>query len=139
MPPSDRPRPPRPTGRRAPGMAPVLPGCFGTLPPGFAGRDHGTRVHPQGAWDGSPGPTGWIPPIRSSPRSRPTTTPRWARYFESLDRSLVSGTAPRAIDRYAAEDAWAHRTTGHPTRTSGVPYALARAVAQALPPAGALT
>ncbi|MFF4099585.1 alpha-N-acetylglucosaminidase [Streptomyces sp. NPDC001903] len=64
--------------------------------------------------------------------------PRWARYFDSLDRALVSGAAPRPVDWYAVEDAWAHRTTGHPTRPSGDPYALARAVADALPPAGAL-
>ncbi|MGW2996767.1 alpha-N-acetylglucosaminidase C-terminal domain-containing protein [Streptomyces sp. NPDC001193] len=65
--------------------------------------------------------------------------PRWARYFASLDRALVSGAAPRAIDRYAVEDAWAPRTTGRLTRPSGDPYALARAVADALPPAGGRT
>ena len=65
--------------------------------------------------------------------------PRWARYFASLDRALVSGAAPQAIDWYAVEDGWAHRTTAHPTEPSGDPYALARAVADALPPAGART
>ncbi|MFF4994922.1 alpha-N-acetylglucosaminidase TIM-barrel domain-containing protein [Streptomyces sp. NPDC000656] len=32
---------------RALGMTPVLPGCFGPVPPGFAGRDPGARVHPR--------------------------------------------------------------------------------------------
>ncbi|MFB7782898.1 alpha-N-acetylglucosaminidase [Streptomyces vinaceus] len=69
--------------------------------------------------------------------------PRWARYFASLDKALVSGTAPEAIDWYTVEDAWAHRTTGRTTgpatEPSGDPYALAGAVAQALPPADART
>ncbi|MEU9177214.1 alpha-N-acetylglucosaminidase [Streptomyces sp. NPDC048550] len=65
--------------------------------------------------------------------------PRWARYFASLDRALVSGEAPEAIDWYAVEEAWARRTGSRPTEPSGDPYALARAVAEALPPADART
>ncbi|MFE3582198.1 hypothetical protein [Streptomyces vinaceus] len=67
----------------------------------------------------------------------------WARYFASLDKALVSGTAPEAIDWYAVENAWAHRTTGRTTgpatEPSGDPYALAGAVARALPAADART
>ncbi|MFF1494694.1 alpha-N-acetylglucosaminidase C-terminal domain-containing protein [Streptomyces sp. NPDC058304] len=65
--------------------------------------------------------------------------PRWARYFASPDRALVSGEAPETIDWYAVEEAWARRTSSHPTEPSGDPYALARAVADALPPADART
>ncbi|MFF3862674.1 alpha-N-acetylglucosaminidase [Streptomyces sp. NPDC002209] len=65
--------------------------------------------------------------------------PRWARYFASLDRALVSGGAPEEIDWYAVEEAWTRRTSAHPTEPSGDPYALARAVADALPPADART
>ncbi|WP_327070640.1 alpha-N-acetylglucosaminidase [Kitasatospora sp. NBC_01302] len=37
---------------RALGMTPVLPGFFGTVPPGFAERNPGARVVPQGSWVG---------------------------------------------------------------------------------------
>ncbi|MGW2997434.1 alpha-N-acetylglucosaminidase TIM-barrel domain-containing protein, partial [Streptomyces sp. NPDC001193] len=46
---------------RALGMTPVLPGSFGTVPPGFAERNPGARVHPQGTWDGFARPD-WLDP-----------------------------------------------------------------------------
>ncbi|MFJ5547966.1 alpha-N-acetylglucosaminidase TIM-barrel domain-containing protein [Streptomyces sp. NPDC093225] len=57
---------------------------------------------------------------------------RWKAYFASLDKSLVDGTVPQDVDWFALEDSWAKRTTSHPTRPSGDPYALAMAVAEAL-------
>ncbi|MEV7416791.1 alpha-N-acetylglucosaminidase [Streptomyces sp. NPDC089919] len=57
---------------------------------------------------------------------------RWKTYFASLDEALVGGAAPRQIDWFALEDAWAKRTTKHPTEPSGDPYALATSVAEAL-------
>ncbi|MFC7303076.1 alpha-N-acetylglucosaminidase [Streptomyces monticola] len=46
---------------RALGMTPVLPGCFGTVPPGFADRNPGARVVPQGDWMGLRRPD-WLDP-----------------------------------------------------------------------------
>lgn len=43
------------------GMAPVLPGYFGTVPDGFAGRNAGAHVVPQGTWHGFARP-GWLDP-----------------------------------------------------------------------------
>ncbi|MFJ6793022.1 alpha-N-acetylglucosaminidase [Streptomyces sp. NPDC091268] len=61
---------------------------------------------------------------------------RWASYFASLEEALVRRAAPRAIDWHAFEEAWARRTTRHPDRPSGDPYALAARVAASLPAAG---
>ncbi|MFD3807025.1 alpha-N-acetylglucosaminidase [Streptomyces sp. NPDC058619] len=63
--------------------------------------------------------------------------PRWELYFGSLEEALVGGTAPREIDWHAEEEAWARRTTRHPDRPSGDPYALAAGVAAFLPAAAA--
>ena len=60
---------------------------------------------------------------------------RWAAYFASLDRALSTGRAPAPIDWFAMEDAWARRTDALPTEPAGDPLTLARAVAQAVPPA----
>ncbi|MET9363364.1 alpha-N-acetylglucosaminidase [Streptomyces sp. NPDC006632] len=43
------------------GMSPVLPGYFGTVPPGFTDREPGARVVPQGVWGGFPRPD-WLDP-----------------------------------------------------------------------------
>ncbi|MGW4684037.1 alpha-N-acetylglucosaminidase [Streptomyces sp. NPDC004244] len=61
--------------------------------------------------------------------------PRWAAYFKTLDEALVTKTAPPQIDWHAFEEAWARRTTGHPSGAkgpSGDPHALATAVAELL-------
>ncbi|MCY0942093.1 alpha-N-acetylglucosaminidase [Streptomyces antarcticus] len=63
--------------------------------------------------------------------------PRWELYFDSLEEALAGGTAPREIDWHAEEEAWARRTTRHPDRPSGDPYALAAAIAVSLPAAAA--
>ncbi|MFJ3583600.1 alpha-N-acetylglucosaminidase [Streptomyces sp. NPDC090127] len=46
---------------RALGMTPVLPGFFGTVPPGFADRNPGAVTVPQGRWVGFPRPD-WLDP-----------------------------------------------------------------------------
>ncbi|MBW5486981.1 alpha-N-acetylglucosaminidase, partial [Streptomyces bambusae] len=43
------------------GMTPVLPGYFGTVPPGFAARNTGASVVPQGDWAGFDRPD-WLDP-----------------------------------------------------------------------------
>lgn len=43
------------------GMVPVLPGYFGTVPPGFADRAPGARTVPQGTWMGFDRPD-WLDP-----------------------------------------------------------------------------
>ncbi|TQK44053.1 alpha-N-acetylglucosaminidase [Streptomyces sp. SLBN-118] len=43
------------------GMHPVLPGYFGTVPDGFAARNPGARVVPQGTWNGLRRPD-WLDP-----------------------------------------------------------------------------
>ncbi|MDN3297347.1 alpha-N-acetylglucosaminidase [Streptomyces ficellus] len=43
------------------GMAPVLPGYFGTVPDGFADRNPGARTVPQGVWAGLRRPD-WLDP-----------------------------------------------------------------------------
>ncbi|MFE4869023.1 alpha-N-acetylglucosaminidase [Streptomyces sp. NPDC056682] len=43
------------------GMTPVLPGYFGTVPPGFAARNPGAHVVPQGGWVGFNRPD-WLDP-----------------------------------------------------------------------------
>lgn len=59
--------------------------------------------------------------------------PRWASYFASLEEALVRRAAPKVIDWHAFEDDWARRTTLHPDRPSGDPYALAAKIATTLP------
>ncbi|MCX5193045.1 alpha-N-acetylglucosaminidase [Streptomyces sp. NBC_00249] len=60
---------------------------------------------------------------------------RWEVYFGTLEEALERGTAPKAVDWYAFEEEWARRTTRHPARPAGDPYALAAGVAAALPAA----
>ncbi len=59
---------------RSLGMAPVLPGYFGTVPPGFAARNPGRPPSRRASGSGSTGPTGWTRPARSSTASPPPTT-----------------------------------------------------------------
>lgn len=47
------------------GMRPVLPGYFGTVPDGFATRNPGARVVPQGTWNGLRRPD-WLDPRTGS-------------------------------------------------------------------------
>ncbi|ROQ77878.1 alpha-N-acetylglucosaminidase [Streptomyces sp. CEV 2-1] len=47
------------------GMTPVLPGYFGTVPPGFADRNPGAHVVPQGDWVGFTRPD-WLDPRTES-------------------------------------------------------------------------
>ncbi|MFG2999921.1 alpha-N-acetylglucosaminidase [Streptomyces sp. NPDC048340] len=61
---------------------------------------------------------------------------RWASYFASLEEALVRRAAPRPIDWHAFEEEWARRTTRHPDRPEGDPYALAEQVAASLPATG---
>ncbi|MFD5372225.1 alpha-N-acetylglucosaminidase [Streptomyces sp. NPDC127103] len=58
--------------------------------------------------------------------------PRWAAYFASLDRALVTGTAPVAVDWFARDDAWARGHQRYPTTPTGDPFALAGEVRAAL-------
>ncbi|WP_329275878.1 alpha-N-acetylglucosaminidase [Streptomyces sp. NBC_00691] len=58
--------------------------------------------------------------------------PRWAAYFASLDRALVNGTQPVAVDWFARDDAWARGHQRYPTTPTGDPFALAGEVRAAL-------
>ncbi|MEY9946645.1 alpha-N-acetylglucosaminidase [Kitasatospora sp. GAS1066B] len=58
--------------------------------------------------------------------------PRWAAYFASLDAALASGGEPAAIDWFARDDAWAHRTTRYPSAPTGDLLTLARQVGDLL-------
>lgn len=58
--------------------------------------------------------------------------PRWATYFATLDRALVDGTAPAAVDWFAVDDAWARGHASYRTRPEGDPVALAGEVLSAL-------
>ncbi|WP_218952411.1 alpha-N-acetylglucosaminidase [Amycolatopsis anabasis] len=53
---------------------------------------------------------------------------RWQRYFDSLDRSLVTGQPPEAIDWFAFEDGWAHQRKAYPVRPTGDAYRTAAAI-----------
>ncbi|MEU9100816.1 alpha-N-acetylglucosaminidase [Streptomyces sp. NPDC048361] len=67
------------------GMSPVLPGYFGTVPPGFADRDPDARVVPQGVWGGFPRPD-WLDP-------RTDSFARVAQTFYDVQNELL-GAAP---------------------------------------------
>ena len=47
------------------GMTPVLPGYYGTVPPGFADRNPGARIVPQGDWVGFDRPD-WLDPTSAA-------------------------------------------------------------------------
>lgn len=66
------------------GITPVLPGYFGTVPPGFADKVGGARVVPQGDWVGFPRPD-WL-----DPTSAPYADVAKAFYDSSAARLGVS-------------------------------------------------
>lgn len=57
---------------------------------------------------------------------------RWKTYFTELTSALEAGRAPKAIDWFALEDAWAHGHERYPARPSGSAFALARRVREVL-------
>ncbi|MFD7234275.1 alpha-N-acetylglucosaminidase [Streptomyces syringium] len=72
------------------GMTPVLPGYFGTVPPGFASREPGARVIPQGDWGGFPRPD-WLDP-------RTAAFGRVARTFYKVQQELYGATSMYKMD-----------------------------------------
>lgn len=58
--------------------------------------------------------------------------PRWKRYFESLQQSLVTGIPPQRIDWFAMEHAWAVSRKRMPAGPDGDPWRLAAEVARRL-------
>ncbi|MFI9239540.1 alpha-N-acetylglucosaminidase [Streptomyces sp. NPDC053079] len=72
------------------GMTPVLPGYYGTVPPGFAERNKGARIVPQGDWGGFPRPD-WLDP----------RTPHFAavaRTFYRTQQELYGATSLYKMD-----------------------------------------
>ncbi|MEX2985759.1 alpha-N-acetylglucosaminidase [Streptomyces sp. C36] len=72
------------------GMTPVLPGYYGTVPPGFPERNKGARVIPQGDWGGFPRPD-WLDP----------RTPHFAavaRTFYRVQRELYGASPMYKMD-----------------------------------------
>jgi hypothetical protein len=67
------------------GMTPVLPGYFGTVPDGFAERNPGARVIPQGGWVGFQRP-GWLDP------TGPAFAEVAAAFYASLEERLGDST-----------------------------------------------
>ncbi|MEU3603477.1 alpha-N-acetylglucosaminidase [Streptomyces sp. NPDC006798] len=65
------------------GMRPVFPGYFGTVPDGFAARNTGARVIPQGVWNGLRRPD-WLDP-------RTAVFPEVAAAFYRHQRALFGG------------------------------------------------
>ena len=57
---------------------------------------------------------------------------RWQKYFDALDASLRTGTAPTPIDWFALGDAWSHGAQRYSSRPVGDPHALAAKVARVL-------
>ncbi|WP_372408178.1 alpha-N-acetylglucosaminidase [Streptomyces luteireticuli] len=72
------------------GMTPVLPGYYGTVPPGFADRHDGARTVPQGDWAGFPRPD-WLDP-------RTPHFTRVARTFYRVQRELLGATSMYKMD-----------------------------------------
>ncbi|GHB21410.1 alpha-N-acetylglucosaminidase [Streptomyces xanthochromogenes] len=72
------------------GMTPVLPGYFGTLPPGFADRNPGAHVVPQGIWGGFARPD-WLDP-RSEHFARIAAT------FYRVQDELLGATSMYKMD-----------------------------------------
>ncbi|AUG75134.1 alpha-N-acetylglucosaminidase [Kitasatospora sp. MMS16-BH015] len=67
------------------GMTPVLPGYYGTVPPGFADRNPGARVLPQGTWCGFDRPD-WLDP------SGPVFADLAAAYYRYQQEEFGPGT-----------------------------------------------
>ncbi|WP_433188083.1 alpha-N-acetylglucosaminidase C-terminal domain-containing protein [Actinoallomurus sp. CA-150999] len=57
---------------------------------------------------------------------------RWKTYFGELDAALTAGRAPKSIDWFAIDDAWAHGHQRYATRTTGDIGSIARTVAATL-------
>ncbi|WP_406507134.1 alpha-N-acetylglucosaminidase [Streptomyces sp. NBC_00212] len=72
------------------GMTPVLPGYFGTVPPGFATRNPGAHVVPQGTWVGFGRPD-WLDP-RSDHFARIAAT------FYRVQTELLGATSMYKMD-----------------------------------------
>ncbi|MGW2815121.1 alpha-N-acetylglucosaminidase [Streptomyces sp. NPDC001415] len=72
------------------GMTPVLPGYFGTVPPGFATRNPGAHVVPQGTWVGFTRPD-WLDP-RSDHFARVAAT------FYRVQTELLGPTSMYKMD-----------------------------------------
>ncbi|HEX3779604.1 MAG TPA: alpha-N-acetylglucosaminidase TIM-barrel domain-containing protein [Pseudonocardiaceae bacterium] len=70
---------------RALNMVPVLPGYFGTVPPGFTQHDPGADVVPQGVWAGFPRPD-WLSPLD------PAFTKIAAAYYRDQQRIFGPST-----------------------------------------------
>lgn len=67
------------------GITPVLPGYFGTVPPGFTARVPGARTVPQGKWVGFNRPD-WLDPTSSA------FAPVAAAFYESSARLFGTST-----------------------------------------------
>ncbi|MFI6688212.1 alpha-N-acetylglucosaminidase [Streptomyces sp. NPDC050485] len=72
------------------GMTPVLPGYFGTVPPGFAAGNPGAHVVPQGDWAGFPRPD-WLDP-------RTDHFARIAETFYRVQADLLGATSMYKMD-----------------------------------------
>ncbi len=57
---------------------------------------------------------------------------RWARYFDTLNQELATGTPAQTIDWFAIGEAWNEGRESYPARAVGDSYAVATRVAQAL-------
>ncbi|MER5965720.1 alpha-N-acetylglucosaminidase [Streptomyces sp. NPDC002057] len=75
---------------RSLGMAPVLPGYFGTVPPGFTARNPAGPVVPQGRWVGFDRPD-WLDP-------RSTVFPEVAAAFYRHQRRLFGASTLYKMD-----------------------------------------
>ncbi|WP_405783448.1 alpha-N-acetylglucosaminidase [Streptomyces sp. NBC_00859] len=72
------------------GMTPVLPGYFGTVPPGFADRNTGAHVVPQGDWSGFARPD-WLDP-------RTAVFARVAEAFYRIQSALLGDSDMYKVD-----------------------------------------
>ncbi|MER6394915.1 alpha-N-acetylglucosaminidase [Kitasatospora sp. NPDC001603] len=72
------------------GMTPVLPGFFGTVPPGFAARNADARVVPQGTWVGLDRPD-WLDPTSAA-------FPRLAAAYYRAQREAFGDSAMYKMD-----------------------------------------
>ncbi|MFI5634576.1 alpha-N-acetylglucosaminidase [Streptomyces sp. NPDC051664] len=72
------------------GMAPVFPGYYGTVPPGFTTRNPGAKVVPQGIWSGFQRPD-WLDP-------RTDTFATVAASFYKHQRDLFGATGSYKMD-----------------------------------------
>ncbi|WP_367134864.1 MULTISPECIES: alpha-N-acetylglucosaminidase [Streptomyces] len=72
------------------GMTPVLPGYYGTVPPGFAQHNPGARTVPQGTWGGFRRPD-WLDPRTAHFR-------RVAATFYRVQKELYGATSMYKMD-----------------------------------------